>query len=87
MAAAPSAALTRAAEPLRSIAEIRAMPILELDRERPVVVRGVVTLLEDFAVIQDEDLGIYVVGALQPTADPGEASPLPLGPGTSPLEK
>ena len=57
------------------------MPILELDRERPVVVRGVVTLLEDFAVIQDEDLGIYVVGALQPTADPGEASPLPLGPG------
>ena len=51
MAAAPSAALTRAAEPLRSIAEIRALPILELDRERPVVVRGVVTLLEDFAVI------------------------------------
>ena len=81
VAAVPSAALTRAAEPLRSIAEIRAMPILELDRERPVVVRGVVTLLEDFAVIQDEDLGIYVVGALQPTADPGEASPLPLGPG------
>jgi signal transduction histidine kinase len=81
VATAPGAAVTRAAEPLRSIAEIRAMPILELDRERPVVVRGVVTLLEDFAVIQDGDLAIYVVGALQPTADPGEASPLPIAPG------
>jgi signal transduction histidine kinase len=83
VAAASGAALPRAAdaEPLRSIAEIRALPILELDRERPVVVRGVVTLLEDFAVIQDGDLAIYVVGSLQPTADAGEASPLPVSPG------
>lgn len=79
--AALLAATPAHAEPLRSIAEIRAIPILELDGERSVVVRGVVTLLEDFAVIQDGDLAIYVVGALQPTADPGEASPLPVAPG------
>ena len=78
----PATPIVRAdAEPLRSIAAIRALPILELDWERPVVVRGVVTLLEDFAVIQDGDLAIYVVGALQPTADAGEASPLPIAPG------
>lgn len=70
-----------AAEPLRSIAEIRAVPILESDQEQEVVVQGVVTLLEDFAVIQDGDQGIYVVGQLQPTADASATPQRPVVPG------
>jgi hypothetical protein len=79
--AALLAATPAHAEPLRSIAEIRAVPILEANQDREVVVRGVVTLLEDFAVIQDGDQGIYVVGELQPPAAAPATPPRPLGPG------
>jgi signal transduction histidine kinase len=79
--AALLAATPAHAESLRSIAEIRAVPILEADQDREVVVRGVVTLLEDFAVIQDGDQGIYVVGELQPPAAAPATPPRPLGPG------
>ena len=62
LAAAPACAT----EPLRSIAEIREVPILEADDGRPVVVRGVVTLAEGHAVIQDGDDAIFMVGVLEP---------------------
>ena len=48
-----------AAEPLRSIAEILSLPIEEFERQRPVVVRGVVTLCQPL-VIQDGDAAIYL---------------------------
>jgi len=69
------------AEPLRSIAEIRAVPIMEVDEARPVLVRGVVTLAEGFAVIQDGDEGIFVVGRVEPEPAAGESAPRPLVPG------
>jgi signal transduction histidine kinase len=60
-----------AAEPVRSIAEILALPLDELHSRRPVVVRGVVTLLVPL-VIQDGEFGIRVN---PPGADPGRPSP------------
>lgn len=77
LAAAPAAP----AEPLRSIAEIREVPILEADEGRPVVVRGVVTMAEGHAVIQDGDQGVFVVGAIEPEATADGAAPRPLEPG------
>ena len=52
----PAAAAT---EPLRSIAEILALPVEEFEHQRPVVVRGVVTLGQPL-VIQDGDSAIYL---------------------------
>ncbi|MFM9026321.1 MAG: ATP-binding protein [Planctomycetaceae bacterium] len=46
-------------EPLRSIAEVLALPVEEFERRRPVVVRGVVTLGQPM-VIQDGDHAIYL---------------------------
>ena len=77
LAAAPACAT----EPLRSIAEIREVPILEADDGRPVVVRGVVTLAEGHAVIQDGDDAIFMVGVLEPEPAAGESAPRPLVPG------
>lgn len=48
-----------AAEPLRSISEILVLPVEEFERQRPVVVRGVVTLYQPL-VIQEDDDAIYV---------------------------
>ncbi|MFM7245830.1 MAG: sensor histidine kinase [Planctomycetaceae bacterium] len=47
------------AEPLRSIPQILALPVEELEQQRSVVVRGVVTLVQPL-VIQDGDDAIYV---------------------------
>ena len=69
------------AEPLRSIAEIREVPILEADDGRPVLVRGIVTMAEGITVIQDGDDGIFVVGAVEPEPAAGESVPRPLVPG------
>jgi hypothetical protein len=77
LAAAPACAT----EPLRSIAEIREVPILEADDGRPVVVRGVVTMAGGITVIQDGDDGIFVVGAVEPEPAAGESAPRPLVPG------
>ena len=77
LAAAPACAT----EPLRSIAEIREVPILEADDGRPVVVRGVVTMAEGITVIQDGDDGIFVVEAVEPEPAAGESAPRPLVPG------
>ncbi|MFM9194213.1 MAG: sensor histidine kinase [Planctomycetia bacterium] len=70
-----------AAEPLRSIAEIRAVPILEADDGRPVVVRGIATLVEGFAVIQDGDQGLFVVETITPEPATDGSAPRPLVPG------
>jgi len=70
-AASPAAA----AEPLRSIAEILALPVEEFERQRPVVVRGIVTLAQP-PVIQDDDHAVYLdFTQLQDTA----AAPTALG--------
>ncbi|MFM7412326.1 MAG: ATP-binding protein, partial [Planctomycetota bacterium] len=45
--------------PLQSIPEILSLPVEQFERQRPVVVRGVVTLLEPL-VIQDGDDAIYL---------------------------
>jgi len=50
---------TDSSAPLRSIGEILALPIEQFDRQRPVLVRGVVTLLEP-PVIQDGDDAMYL---------------------------
>lgn len=50
---------SRGAEPLRSIPAILALPVDEFERQRSVVVRGVVTLVQPL-VIQDGDDAIYV---------------------------
>ena len=47
------------AEPLRSIGEILALPVEQFDRQRPVVIRGVVTLAQP-PVIQSGDDAIYL---------------------------
>ena len=47
------------AEPLRSIADILALPVEEFERQRPVVIRGVVTLAQPL-VIQDGEDAIYL---------------------------
>jgi signal transduction histidine kinase len=46
-------------EPLRSIGEVLSLPIEEFDRKRPVIVRGVVTIVTP-VVIQDGEDAIYV---------------------------
>lgn len=45
--------------PLRTIPEVLALPVEQFERQRPVVVRGVVTLLQPL-VIQNGDDAIYV---------------------------
>jgi len=56
LAAEPSAT---SSEPLRSIGEVLALPVEEFDRQLPVIVRGVVTLVAPI-VIQDGEDAIYV---------------------------
>ena len=65
--------LAAAAEPLRSIAEILALPQDELHAGRLVVVRGVVTLLDPL-VVQDGDHGILLSS---PTSPAGSEKPRP----------
>lgn len=66
--AAASSAATSA--PLRSIGEILTLPVEEFDRQRPVIVRGVVTLAAP-QVIQDGDDAIYL-DAMRLPVRPGQ---------------
>ena len=54
-------------EPLRSIGEILALPVEQFARQRPVVVRGVVTLGQP-PVIQDGEHAIYLDHTQLPVA-------------------
>lgn len=81
-AAAPGGELDTA--PLRSIPEVLALPVEEFERQRSVVVRGVVTLVQPL-VIQDGSDAIYV-DHTQLRIEPGQhwsdvlaALPLELG--------
>jgi signal transduction histidine kinase len=71
-------------EPLRSIGEILALPVEQFARQRPVVVRGVVTLGQP-PVIQDGEHAIYLdhtqlpVAAGQTSDDILRSPPLELG--------
>jgi hypothetical protein len=50
-----------APEPLRSISDVLDLPIAELDRDRPAVVRGTATFLRSHSlVLQDGDDAIFV---------------------------
>jgi signal transduction histidine kinase len=83
-AEANSPPVAATSEPLWSIAEILALPVEEFERQRPVVVRGVVTLRQPL-VIQDGDHAIYLdqtqlpVGADQQQRDEPESLALKLG--------
>jgi signal transduction histidine kinase len=72
------------AEPLWSITEILALPVEEFERQRPVVVRGIVTLVQPL-VIQDGGNAIYLDHtqlrgeAGEPWQDVLESLPLALG--------
>jgi signal transduction histidine kinase len=70
--------------PLRTIPEVLALPVEQFERQRPVVVRGVVTLLQPL-VIQNGDDAIYLdhtqleVASGQRDRDILQALPLELG--------
>lgn len=55
----PSASPAVPGEPLRSIGVVLALPVEEFDRQRPVIVRGIVTIVAPL-VIQDGEDAIYV---------------------------
>ena len=60
LAVAIDATAADRSEPVRSIADILALPRAELHANRPALVRGVVTAIPDFIVIEDAGRAIYV---------------------------
>lgn len=75
---ATTAVATEPARPLRSVAEILALPVDELDQSRPAVIEGVVTFAADrqqFLVVEDASGALYVSSPA--TAKHLEAGPLP----------
>ena len=77
-ATATTAVATEPARPLRSVAEILALPVDELDKWRPAVIEGVVTFAanrQQFLVVEDASGALYVSSPA--TAKRLEAGPLP----------
>ena len=75
---ATTAVATEPARPLRSVAEILALPVDELDKWRPAVIEGVVTFAanrQQFLVVEDASGALYVSSPA--TAKRLEAGPLP----------